>query len=365
MAQIPADGSREPGSLEYIFSNTKCGYELEHSESGVRYRSATVHGSSSCSNDVALDCAHLYSSSGGYSSPIHDLESPSLSGFWPLHPAHQSSIALPTDLNTQFPSYQDGMSGISSWSPSDTAKPLPFSEAIASGPAGHCWKSRNTPPPEQCFDFGREPQNEVRTEFNGTTEGDKESCATPLVDLAKSSFTNDMRGVNCSGCHINDRLANSFSHTVEDRFTHCQSTINADTCEEVSVDHTSGILRECHQGHRVSTQATKDPVNPRSSSPKDPWPATSSISSSIPDSTLGPVAESWTCSGCGRVLATKGTKNRNRNKKRHHCPGTGPKCSCNICDKVYNRDDTLLLHRRKQHPEANVKPPQPRKRRTV
>lgn len=361
MAHVPADDPREPGPLEDNFSNAQGGYELEHFESGVHCRGATVHGSSSCSNDVALDCAHLYSSSGGYSSSIHNMESPSLPEFWPLHPTNQSSIALPTDLNTQFPSYQDG---IPSWSPSDTANPFLFFEAIATGLAGDCWKSRNTPLPEECFNFGRKPQNEARTELNGTTKGDKRSCATSLVDLDESSFPNDLRAVNCSGCHINDRLTNTSSHTVEDRVTHCQSTINADTCEEAPVDHLSGILPVC-QGHRVSAQATKDPVNPSGSSPKDPWPATSSRSSSISVFTLGPVAESWTCSGCGRVLATKGTKNRNRNKKRHHCPGTGPKYSCDICAKNFNRDDTLLLHIRKQHPEANVEPPQPRKRKML
>ena len=361
MTRVPGDDPWRPEPLEDSFSNTQRGYEPEDSEFGAHYHRATVHRSSSGFNNGPLGCAHLFYSDRGYSSSIYDLDSPSPTEFWSSHSANQSSTALLTNSNTQFLSYQDGTSGISSWSPSGRADHVRYSGAAATEPAGHHWKSNNQPPAEQRFDFRSQAQSEVRLEFNGTTKGDEKSYATPQVDFNKASFTNDVHAGNCTGCHTSERLANTFSLTPDDRLTQHQSAIDEEICQTISVDRVSGILPECLQGHSVSAHATEYSGNPRSSSPKDPWPATSSISWSFPASTLGPVAESWTCSICGRVLATKGTKNRNRNKRRHHCPGTGPKYPCDICDKVFNRDDTRLLHLRKQHPETNLEPPRKRK----
>ena len=366
MAYIPADDPCNPGLVDDNYVNTDylCGYELEPSKSGVYYHRSKLHRPSAGFDNVPLGCAHLHSSNGGYSSAIRNLDSPSPNRSWSLHPAIQSSTAFFTDSNTQSPYYQDGMNGISSWSPSGRADPFLFSGAIVTEPARHQWKSINAPPAEQCFDFrlGIEPQNEARLGFNGTTKDDEDSYTTPLFDLDKSSFTNDVCAVNRIGCCTSNNLANSFT---EDRPTQHQSAINEEDHREVSVDDLSDMFPGCHRGHRASAHFKKSPVRPRSSSPKDPWLATSSTSSSTPGSTIGPVDEIWKCSACGRVLATKGTKNRNRNKRRHHCPGTGPKYPCHICPKVLKRDDTLLLHLRKQHPETNVEPPQPRKRKTL
>ena len=366
MARVPADDPWKTRPLEDNYSNTNRlrGYELQDSESGTHSHRATVHRSSSGFNNDPLGCAHLYTSNRGYSSSVYNLDSSSLPEPWSWHPAIESSTAPLINWSTQSPYLQDGMSGMSSWPPSSRADPFFFAGPVVTELAGHQWKSDNTRPAERCYDFrlSIEPQNEARLGFNKTTKGARDSYGTPLFNSDESSFTNDVRTTNRAGCHTSDNLANTFTHTFEDRSTHHQNAIDEEHHQEVSTDHLLGISPGCHHGHRVSAHATNYPVCPRSSSPKDPWLANSSTSSSTPASALDPVAEIWKCSVCGRVLATKGTKNLNRNKRRHHCPGTGPKYPCDICAKVFNRDDTRLLHLRKQHPETNVEPPQPRKR---
>ena len=369
MAYIPADDLCNPGLVEdsHLDMNFLCGYEPEHSKSGLYYHRGKVHGPSSGFNNSPLGCAHLYSPNGGYSSSVHKLDSDSPNESWPLIPAIKSSTALLTNWNTQSPYHQDGMSSVSTWPPPKRADPSLFPSPVVTEPAGHQWKSNNNPPTERWLDFpvGIEPQIEARLELNGTAIDDEDSYTTPLFDLDKSSFTNDMRAVTRTGRYTSDNLAINLSHTVEDRLTQHQSAISKEGHQEVPVDHLLNIYPGYHHGHRVSAHSKKYPVRPKSSSPKDPWLATSSTSSSTPASAIGPVDEKWTCSVCGRVLATKGTKNLNRNKRRHHCPGTGPEYPCDICTKVFKRDDTRLLHIRKQHPETNVEPPQLRKRRTL
>ena len=365
MVRIPADEPWNLVSVEDDYSNTNRlrGCEPENSESGVNNQRSTVHRLSSSSNNGPLDCAHLCSSNRGYPSSVHRLGSPSPPEPWSRHPAIQSS-ALFTNWNAQTSCYQDGISGISSWPPSGRADACLLSGPVVPEPAGYQWKSNNIPSAERWYDFqpGIESQNEAQLGFNGTAEVAGSSYRTPLSDFNRSSFTNDVRAINRTGCHTSDNLAHSFSHTVENRLTHHHNALDEEHHQEVSTDHLLGISLGCHHRHRVSAHATENPVHPRSSSPKAPLVATSSTVSSIPACAPGPVAESWKCSVCGRVLATKGTKNRNRNKRRHHCPGTGPKYPCAMCAKVFNRDDTRLLHLRKQHPETNVEPPQPRKR---
>ena len=369
MACIPADDPWKPRPLEDNYSNTNClrGYEPQDSESGILSHRVPVHRSSSGFNNGPLGCAHLHTSNRGYSSSVWNLGSSSPPEPWSWHPAIESSTALLTNWNTQFPYHQDGISGMSSWPPSSRADPFLFAGPVVTEPASHRWKSNTTRPAERWYDFqhGIEPQNEARLGFNETAKGAGDSYSIPLFDSDESSFTNDVCTTKRTGCHTSDNLANTFTHTFEDGFTHQHNAIDEEHHQEVSTDHLLDRSPGCHHGHRVNAHATNYPVRPRSSSPKDPWLANSSTSSSTPASALDPVAESWKCGVCGRVLATKGTKNLNRNKRRHHCPGTGPKYPCNSCKKVFKRDDTRLLHLRKEHPETNVEPPQPRKRKPV
>ena len=363
MAFFPADDSWKLESSEENCSNTNGirEHEPENSESGVRFHGVTVHRPSSGFNYGPLDCSHLYSSNRGYSSSVYDMGSSSPPEPWSWQPAIQSSTAPLTNWNTQSPYHQDGMSGIFTWPPSSRADPSLFPRPVVTEPAGYQWKSNNNPPTERWLDFpiGIEPHTEARLGFNGTTKGTGDSYETLLFGFEESS---SVPAINRTGCHTSDNWATTSSHTFEDRLTHQQNAIDEGHRQELSTDHLLGVSPECHHGHRVSAHATNYLVRPRSSSPNDPWLANSSTSSSTSPSTLDPVAEIWRCSECGRVLATKGTKNLNRNKRRHHCPGTGPEYPCNICAKVFKRDDTRLLHLRKKHPETNVEPPQPRKR---
>ena len=92
--------------------------------------------------------------------------------------------------------------------------------------------------------------------------------------------------------------------------------------------------------------------------------STLGISSTFPSTsatTSLPINENWKCDTCGAMFTTKGTKNRNRNKKRHRCPGTGLKYPCPICPKSFNRGDSRLVHLRRSHPEMHTQPPRPRK----
>ena len=367
MACIPADDPCNSGGMDYSYVNTNflCGYEPEHSQSGVHAGRNRAHGPSSCFNNIPFGCAQLHSSSNvGYSPSIHTLDSDSSNEPWYLHPAVEDSTALLTKSNTQSTYYQDG-TGTSSW-PLSGRVDL-FSGAIVTEPAVPRSESKNTPPAERWSDFplGIKPQNEARQGFNGTTKHNAGCSTTPLFDLDETSFPIDVPPVTRTGCYTSSNWVNTSSQTVEDRLTQYQNAINEGDHQEASLDRLLSTFPGCHPGYRVSAHINKHPIHPWSSSPKDTWLATSSTSSPAQASTLGPVDESWTCSACGRVLLTKGTKNRNRNKRRHHCPGTGPKYPCHKCSKVFKRDDTLLLHLRKQHPETNVEPPQPRKRKTL
>ena len=369
MVPIAADEPWSPVSVEDDYLNTSCllGCAPENSESSVYDQRPTVHRPSSSFNNGPLDCAHLYSSNRCYPSSVHGLGCPFPPEPWSRHPAIQSSTALFTNRNAQTSYYQDGISGMSSWPPSGRADACLLSGPAVTEPAGHQWKSNNIPSAERWYDFqpGIESQNEPLSGFNGSAKVSESSYGTPLSDLDRSSFTNDVCAIYRTGYHTSDNLASSLYHTVENGLTHHQNALDEEHHQEISTEHLSGISLGCHHRHRVSAHARESPAHPRSSPPKEPMLATSSTFSSIPACAPGPVAESWKCSVCGRVLATKGTKNRNRNKRRHHCPGTGPKYPCDICAKVFNRDDTRLLHLRKQHPEINVEPPQPRKRKTL
>ncbi len=116
------------------------------------------------------------------------------------------------------------------------------------------------------------------------------------------------------------------------------------------------------QGNHIRARSASDPSSPSRLSPQDSPPPSSSSLLSKSVSNTPPDEESWKCDNCGRLLTTKGTKNRNRNKRRHRCPGTGPKYPCAVCPKSFNRGDTRLLHLRKLHPEIHIEPPRLRKR---
>ena len=266
MVHIPADDPWNPGPVEDNYLNTNClrGNEQEDSKSGVHNHRVAVHRPSPGFNDGSLGCSHLYSSKRGYSSSVYNLGSSFPPEPWSWQPAIQPSTARLTNWNTQSPYHNDGMSGTSSWPPSNKADPFVLPGPCVTEPAGHQWKPNNTPPAERRYDIRRciEPQDDARLWFNGTAKVAGNSYGTPLFDLDRSSFTNDVRAINRTGCHTSDNLANNLSHTIEDRLTHHQSAINEEYHQEVATDHLLGISLGCHHGHRVSAHATENPKAP-------------------------------------------------------------------------------------------------------
>lgn len=161
-----------------------------------------------------------------------------------------------------------------------------------------------------------------------------------------------------------DESAASYFHSFDGhRREPERTTIDKDEYEEAQMQHSPDVSPQWRHGHQLRACLASDPTFSSIILPRDSSPVSPSTFSSTSATTTAPIYDGWKCGNCGRVLATKGTKNRNRNKRRHHCPGTGPKYACPECPKSFNRGDTRLLHLRKGHPEINIKPPRPRKRR--
>ena len=174
--------------------------------------------------------------------------------------------------------------------------------------------------------------------------------------------TGDALAVNRAGCLTSENSAKPYFYSAGDhRRAIEQNAIHVDVYEDTLVEHPSSKSPIWSLQHHFGARSASDPNSPGIPLPMD----LSQASLYIPSTSLtrtSSIDDSWKCDNCGRVLATKGTKNRDRNKRRHRCPGTGPKCPCPICPKSFNRGDTRLLHLRKWHPGAHVEPPRARKR---
>lgn len=168
--------------------------------------------------------------------------------------------------------------------------------------------------------------------------------------------------VNRAQYMISDNLAKPYVHAVDDhRDTHKRHPTYLNSNGMASVEQFSSLSPVWRDAHRLKALSASELISSHGLAPQvSPLASSSTI---LPTSaTTSPLLDdNWQCDICGTVITTRGIKNRNRNKKRHRCPGTGPKYPCPVCPKSFNRGDSGLVHLRRWHPEMHTKPPRARK----
>lgn len=235
--------------------------------------------------------------------------------------------------------------------------------AIDIEPAWHNPWPGTSKRPERCCgircDEEQQPQTSSPTVETGTDDAQDTATLLGLAEPLLHGRTSDALAVNCAGCSTSETGVPYSSYFENHQLPQKQMAIHMNDYVETGVELPPDISTSFRHGHRAEVHATNSPTSLSTSSPRDSLHTSKPMTSAT---STNPTEESWKCENCGTVLKTKDTKYRNRNKKRHHCPGTGPKYPCPTCTKSFNRDDTLLVHLRKRHPEMSTKPPRPRKR---
>ena len=279
-----------------------------------------------------------------------------------IHPSYPHPHLSPfRTLNT--PTTKCGMSETS---PSSTTyhrtSPSDSSGADFADLFGRQWESDNIVPPDRCCSV-RQALEQRTEELSNSIEANRDDSLniTLLSGLQRSFPPCHALAVNRAVWSTSDSSDKPYCHSTD--HYHCaqqQLAIYMTDREEgflgLSLD-TSPVWEHEHQ-LEADTPVCPGILSLSDHSFNSPSPCLSTSASPIL------AALDWTCEKCGTILATKGVKNRNRNKRRHRCRGTGPKYPCPECSKSYSRGDTRLLHLRKCHPEFHVNPPQPRKRKT-
>ena len=325
--------------------------------SGMDRFDVTEDQPSSKAQKAAFGFAHSLSHDGGCFLPFYDPSSLS-AGARSIHSPFLSPPAFLTISNTEYTYHQCEMSETLPLSTtSHRSSPSDSSGADFADLFGHQWESDNTVPPDRCCNV-REALEQRTEELSNSTDANRDDSLniSLLSGLQRSFSPCHALAVNRALWSTSDTSGKPYYHSTDHH--HCAQQQFAIYME----DHEEGFLGLTLDtspvwGHERQLEVDS-PICPGILSTGD-----SSLTSPSPCllTSASPIlALDWTCEKCGTILATKGVKNRNRNKRRHRCRGTGPECS-----KSYSRGDTRLLHLRKCHPECHVNPPQPRKRKTI
>ena len=183
------------------------------------------------------------------------------------------------------------------------------------------------------------------------------------LDGQRNLDASDTLADNPAGYMISENSVTTHNFSFEnDRNEGGKPVTYMDEYEGPLVETPSRTSPVWRQGNQIRARLASDPSSLGKLSPRDSSSPSSSSLLSKSVTITPPNEESWKCDNCGRLIATKGTKNRDRNKRRHRCPGTDPKYHCEVCPKSFHRGDTRLLHLRKWHPEIYNEPPRPRAR---
>ena len=217
--------------------------------------------------------------------------------------------------------------------------------------------------PEQCLgircDGEQQPQTSLPIEETGTDDAQDTATLLSLAEFPSHGHTSDAFAITCAGCSTSETDVH-YSYSFENhQLPQKQIANHMNDYVETIVNLAPKTSAPFQHGQRAEVNAASTPTYLSDPSPRDSSYASQPMTSATSTNSH---KESWECENCGIVLKTKGTRYRNRNKKRHHCPGTGPKYPCPTCTKSFNRSDTLLVHLRKRHPEVSTKPARPRKR---
>ena len=350
-----ADGTRISGQIENSYEGDECwediiGFDLPYATGdqasletirGARSFTSTSSGSRTLS---ALQSSNTSCCTAGY--PISPSSAESCATFddrgAPRANAPSNSFVTPNYL-TPLPNDLFGAIDIeSSW-----YGPWPGTSKFPE----RCWGIR--------CDREQQPQTSSPTVETGTNDAQDTATLLSLAGFPSHSHTSDAFAVTCAGYPTSEsdlRYSYSFKNHQHPQE---QIAIHMDDYVETIVDLPPETSAPFRHGPRAEVHAASNPTYLSDSSPRASSHASQPMTSAT---STNSTEESWKCENCGTVLKTRGTKFRNRNKKRHHCPGTGPKYPCPKCTKSFNRGDTLLVHLRKRHPELRIKAARPRKR---
>ncbi|KAF6219977.1 hypothetical protein HO133_003802 [Letharia lupina] len=368
-----ADGPRssEPGENNYEYTIDTPDDEWWGSMLSIGHSDATGHQELPEPTIASLGSTSQSSQSRGYLSSLQPSSSLYFAGAQSSYPAIQLPANSLATFDAPFTLHAGGTSEMFVTSTLGDASSSNSFEAVGTASAGHESGLDNTTPSDESCDVSRGLDQQslalsgaVNTTRYEAHHKDLRSNFDSTLQSHKNQETSDALADSHAGYVTKDNPATPYSYFFEDdRREQRQNGIQMDEYE--AVEQPSGIYPVPRHGNEPGARLASDRTSPSSLSPGDSSQAfllTTSLTSATQTHSTN---DSWKCDDCGRVLATKGTKNRNRNKRRHHCPGTGPKNPCPICPKSFNRSDTRLLHLRKWHPEIHMEPPRPRKRKDL
>lgn len=301
---------------------------------------------------------------------LHSLSTPYSAGTRSNHPIIQPLAKLLAPSDARLTLQPRGISGTPSSSFFDPLFSSNILEFVNTGSAGHGSGSDNKTLLDRSYDVqcGLEQQpvarlEEARTSRYGMHPGGHLFGFNNSAYSQRNPNTSHTLADSRAGHVTSDNSTRSYVHSLEaNRREQQQNTIHINDYDMGLMEQTLGTFPVWQHGHQLGACSAGDPTSASSSPPRQlSQTSTSNTPLTFATSTHS-IDDSWKCDNCGRVLATKGTKNRNRNKRRHHCPGTGPKYPCAVCPRSFCRGDTRLLHLRKCHPEIHIEPPRPRAR---
>ena len=283
--------------------------------------------------------------------------------FWKArrsHQAIQSPTHLLTTIDTPLSPQMSGASDLFSSATFDTTIPYHLLDAIGMESAGHESMPDNATLPEESYKvrclLEQQPQAPVRAAETNSYEADHGDY---FFGFEESSSQSSALPVNRAEYTTSENPVKPYFRAVEDhRYAQEWDAIHWGSNGKTSVEQPSSPSPVWRHKYPLKVPPAADPTSShglgQQGSPLGPSSLVSSTSSL-------PTNDNWSCATCGTLFTTKGTKNRNRNKRRHCCPGTGPKYPCPICPKSLNRGDSRLVHLRRWHPEMHTKPLRARK----
>ncbi len=306
--------------------------------------------------EATLSSTLSLSNNRGYPLSSDPSSSPYVSEISTGYPSVQSPTGLRDTLDAQVTSHLDNSDDRFPSTTFNIAAPLDLFGAIGIDSASHELGPYNRTPPDESHGINCAFGKQSQLPFLPLETSDYD--ANFLFGHHEPSVASGALPVNRAECFTSDSSVKPYLHSAEEnQRAQANSAINLDESDHVPFLPSFTSPAWQHRKH-LKVPSASEPAPTNGSSPKD-------LSLVSPYTASSPSDDTWKCNNCDTVLATKGAKNRNRNKRRHRCPGTGAKYPCSICPKSFNRGDTRLLHLRKRHPETPIEPPRRRKRTTL
>ncbi len=353
-----ADGLRSSEPVKNTYTNTIETPDDEWWDSCFRtgYYDLTEDEALPRPAEAALGSTLPLSYNRGYPLSSDPSSSPYFSEISTGYPTIQSPTGLRDTLDAQIAPHLDNSGDSLPSTALNIAASLDMFGAIGIESASHKLGPYYVTPPDDSHGINCALGKQSQLPFLPLETSDYD--ANFLFGHHEPAVASDALPVNRAECFTSDSPAKLYLYSAEEnQRAQTQSAIDLDESDHVPF-LPSLTSPAWQRGKQFKVLPASEPTPTNDSSPKD-------ASLVSPYTASSPSDDIWKCDNCGTVLATKGAKNRNRNKRRHRCPGTGAKYPCSICPKSFNRGDTRLLHLRKRHPETPIEPPRRRKRTTL